>query len=148
VITAIGPRHDGTDHLDLLGSVAHGLIDGLRKAGVRRLIVVGGAGSLRDGDILHMDSPRFNAAWHPLAMAHMAARDVYFTADDLDWTYVSPPTDIGPGGERTGAYRTGGDELLSAPDGTSAIADPDFAIAVADELERPASVHRQITFAY
>jgi putative NADH-flavin reductase len=42
--------------------VAHGLIDGLRKAGVPRLIVVGGAGSLRDGEILHMDSPKFNAA--------------------------------------------------------------------------------------
>src|SRR5882757_1453376 len=40
VICAIGPRHDGSDSLDILMEATHALVDGMRRAGVSRLIVV------------------------------------------------------------------------------------------------------------
>jgi putative NADH-flavin reductase len=60
---------------------------------------------------------------------------------------VSPPSLVGPG-ERTGTFRKGGDVLLTGADGRSTISIPDFAIAVADEVEQRASIRQQITFAY
>jgi uncharacterized protein len=147
VISAVGPRKDGSDGLDSLVPVTNGLVDGLRKGGVARLLVIGGAGSLREGDTRHLDSDSFPAQYRPLALAHATARDIYFTVTDLDWTYVSPPAVIGPG-ERTGEFRRGGDELIVDANGKSFISAPDFAVGVADELEKPAAARRQITFAY
>jgi putative NADH-flavin reductase len=64
----------------------------------------------------------------------------------------SPPIRVtaepGRAGERTGTFRKGGDVLLTGADGRSTISIPDFAIAVADEVEQRASIRQQITFAY
>jgi uncharacterized protein len=150
VASATGPRRDSAEDPDdsLLGA-ARGLADGLRRAGVRRLVVVGGAGSLEiaPGQRL-LDGPTFPPAWKPTALAHARALDeVYRSIDDLDWTYVSPAGVIGPG-QRTGEFRVGGDQLLVDESGHSRISIPDFAIAVADELEHGEAFRRQITIAY
>jgi hypothetical protein len=121
----------------------------LRLAGTRRLIVVGGAGSLEvaPGQRL-VDTPDFHPAWKPAALAHARALDeIYRAADDLDWTYVSPAAVIEPG-ERTGSYRTGGDQLLTDEAGDSRISIPDYAIAIADLLDSGGAVRRRITVAH
>jgi putative NADH-flavin reductase len=118
-------------------------------AGTRRLVVVGGAGSLEvaPGQRL-VDTPDFHAAWKPTALAHAKALDeVYRAADDLDWTYVSPAALIEPG-ERTGSYRTGGDQLLTDEAGNSRITIADYAIAIADVVENGSAVRRRICVAH
>jgi uncharacterized protein len=150
VASAIGPRHGtGEDPGDSLLAAARGLADGLRRAGVRRLMVVGGAGSLEvaPGQRL-VDSPDFPPAGKPAALAHARTLDeVYRHLDDLDWTYVSPAGVIGPG-DRTGEFRVGGDQLLVDDSGQSRISIPDYAIAFADELEDGEALRRRITVAY
>jgi putative NADH-flavin reductase len=148
-----GDRDDdpdgGGDPAGALVEVARGLTEGMRIAGSCRLVVTGGAGSLRtpSGELL-MDTPEFPAAWRPVAQAHARALDeVYRAADDLDWTCVSPAALIGPG-ERTGRYRTGGDDLLTDGNGVSRITIADFAVALADVIEAGAPLRRRITVAY
>jgi uncharacterized protein len=150
VVSATGPRRgSGEDPEECLLSAARGLAEGLRRVGVRRLVVVGGAGSLEvaSGQRL-VDSPDFPPAWKATALAHARTLDeVYRSIDDLDWTYVSPARAIGPG-ERTGEFRIGGDQLLVDDSGQSRISIPDFAIAFADELEDGEAFRRRITVAY
>jgi len=147
VISATGPRRDGSDPAESQVGVARALVDGLRTAGVGRLIVVGGAGSLRQDGGRHVDSPNFPAAWKPLALAAVSARDFYLTVSDVDWLYVSPAAVIEPGA-RTGTFRVGGDELLTDASGVSRISIDDYAIGLVDQLERPAARRAQITVAY
>ena len=150
VASATGPRRDGSeDPEESLGRAARGLAEGLRRAGVPRLVVVGGAGSLEVTPGLRlMDTPDYPRAWKPAALAHARVLDeVYRGLDDLDWTYVCPAAAIGPG-DRTGEFRVGGDQLLTDEAGVSRISIPDFAIAVADELEDGEAFRRRITVAY
>jgi putative NADH-flavin reductase len=116
---------------------------------VRRLVVVGGAGSLevKPGQRL-VDTPGFPPGAKPTALAHARALDeVYRDIEDLDWTYVSPAAVIGPG-DRTGEFRVGSDGLLTDESGESRISIPDFAIAFADEIEHGDAFRRRITVAY
>ena len=148
VVSAIGPHAGAETKEDSLVGGAQGLITGLRQAGVRRLVMVGGAGSLEVAPGLRLvDTPGFPAAWKPAALAHAAALDLCRDVADLDWTYVSPAAVTEPG-ERTGAFRIGGDQLLTDDSGESRISIPDFAIAVADVLERGEAIRRRITVAY
>ena len=148
VVSATGPRRGTENEEDSLVGAAMGLIDGVRKAGVRRLVVVGGAGSLEVAPGARLaDTPEFPPAAKALALAHASALDIYREAEDLDWTYVSPAAVTGPG-DRTGAFRIGGDQLLADAAGNSRISIPDFAIAVGDVLERGEAIRRRITVAY
>ena len=68
-------------------------------------------------------------------------------ASDLDWTFFSPAAMIQPG-ERTGKFRLGKDVLVSAADGQSTISAEDYAIALVDELEKPANRKSIMTIGY
>jgi hypothetical protein len=128
-------------------SATRSLIAGMGRAGVRRLIVVGGAGSLEAAPgVALVDLPQFPAEWKAIALAH---RDVLpiLKGSNLDWTYLSPAGLIQPG-ERTGTFRLGGTQLLSDANGESRISAEDYAIALVDELEKSAHVGRQFTAAY
>ena len=118
-----------------LSDVARSLLDGLRRAGVRRLLIVGGAASLQvAGGGRLLDTPEFPDEWKPEATQGVEALEVYRAVDDLDWTYVSPAAFIHPG-ERTGGYRLGGEQLLTGESGNSEISAEDYAIAIADLIE-------------
>jgi len=145
VISAIGPSRD--EPPEMLVRAANALVGGVKQAGAGRLIVVGGAGSLQvaPGKLL-MDSPEFPAAWRPVALAHKSALDVYRRAP-LDWTFLSPADRIGPG-QRTGGYRTGLEDLVVDANGKSNISVEDFAVALLDEVEKPAHIRQRFTVAY
>jgi putative NADH-flavin reductase len=131
VVCAIAAR--GTDYT--LSDVARSLLDGLRRAGVGRVLIVGGAGSLEvAAGVRLLDTPDFPEEWRGEANEAADALAVYRTAEDLDWTYVSPAAFIHPG-ERTGAYRLGGERLLTDGSGHSEISAEDYAIAIADLIE-------------
>jgi putative NADH-flavin reductase len=148
VVAAIGPKPGAEVPAGAFSGPAHGLIEGLRKAGVRRLLVLGGAGSLEVAPGQRVvDAPDFPDAWKPNALGQAEALDIYRTVGDLDWTYVSPAAIIQPG-ERTGTFRIGGDQLLVDAAGESRISIPDYAAGLVDELENGDAIRRRITVAY
>jgi uncharacterized protein len=145
VISAFGPGHHGEPQ-DIVRA-AKALVAGVRPAGVKRLLVVGGAGGLEVKPGLQLvDTPEFPAAWKPVALAHRDALAVYRGAD-LDWTYLAPAALIQPG-TRTGSYRTAADTLLTDAKGESRISAEDYAVAMLDELEHPKHLRARFTAAY
>jgi putative NADH-flavin reductase len=146
VVSAVGPRSD--DDPRMLVEAAHSLLKGMDRVGVKRLVVVGGGGSLEvSPGVMLMDTPGFPEAWKPAAQATRAALHVYRQNADLDWTYVSPPNIIQPG-ERTGNFRTGGNQLLTDAEGNSTISMEDFAVAILNELEHPQHIRERFTVGY
>jgi uncharacterized protein len=144
VVSSVSTR--GADYS--LADVAGSLVDGLHRAGVRRLVVVGGAASLEvaPGERL-LDTPDFHEEWKPEALQGIAALEVYRSVDDLDWTFVSPAAYIHPG-ERTGSYRLGGDQLLVDENGNSEISAEDYAIAIADLIEQGTHARERVGVAW
>lgn len=146
VISAVGPRL-GADDADVVVRAARSLcaaVDGLPV----RLVVVGGAGSLRVAPgVDFVDSPDFPSFARPTSLAARDALEVYRAqASGVDWLMVCPPALIGDGA-RTGRYQRGGDELLRGGDGQSRISRADFAVAVLEEVEEPRASRRRITVA-
>lgn len=123
-------------------------LDGVRRSGVGRLIVVGGAASLEiaPGKVL-LDQPDFPDFIKPEATPARAALEMLRSETALDWTYLSPSMMFGPG-ERTGHFRLGTDTLLTAADGKSHISYEDYAIALLDEIETPKHSRQRFTVGY
>jgi uncharacterized protein len=112
-----------------------------------RLIVVGGAGSLEVAPGVTLESAKdFPSAWKPIAQAHEKALEL-LRASSIDWTYLSPSAFFEPG-QRTGKFRLGQDELLTAADGKSSVSMEDYAIALVDELEQPQHRRQRFTVGY
>lgn len=144
VISVFGP--DPGQENDLL-KAADSLLEGMQQASLERLIVVGGAGSLKteSGEWL-MDTAEFPEKLRPLAAAHAHAYEIY-RGSELDYTYISPPAAI-ISGRRTGMFRIGLDRLITDEDGVSSISVEDFAVAVVDELEEGNFSRERFTVAY
>jgi len=123
-------------------------LDGVRRSGVPRLLVVGGAASLEiaPGKVL-LDQPDFPDFIKPEATPARAALDRLRRETELDWTFLSPSMMFGPG-ERTGTFRLGGDALLTAADGQSHISYEDYAVALLDEIEAPRHSRARFTVGY
>ena len=150
VVSAISPRPNARClAAPSLVDNARAMIAGLRLAGVKRVLFVGGAGSLEvaPGQQL-VDQPGFPEAYKAEALEGRQALEVWRTeGEGLDWTFLSPAVEIAPG-ERTGRYRTTGDQLLSDAVGRRFITFEDYAVAVLDELERPRHVGQRFGVAY
>lgn len=67
--------------------------------------------------------------------------------EPLRWFYVSPAAEFGAwtGLPATGSYRTGGDSLVVADDGTSRISAADLATAYLDEIEQSRHPRQRFT---
>ncbi|CRM73998.1 Putative NADH-flavin reductase [Pseudomonas sp. 24 E 13] len=127
---------------------ASAVLGPVKKAGVKRLLVVGGAGSLLlpDGSRV-IDSPGFPAEYKAEASAGAAFLDMLRQEQELDWTFLSPSA-LFDGTERTGQFRLGQDHLLVSDDGQSSISFADFAIAMIDEVETPKHSRQRFTVGY
>lgn len=149
VVSAISPRPGTTGTAPSLVDAAHALIAGVRWAGVKRLLVVGGAASLEVAPgVMLLDAPGFPDAYRDEAVEGRDALAVYRAeAEGLDWTFLSPAAEIYPG-ERTGQYRTTLDQFITDEQGKSGISFEDYAVALVDELERPRHVGRRFGVAY
>lgn len=145
VASAYAPALDNTATLD---AATRALVAGVREAGLKRLVVVGGAGSLEvaPGKQL-VDTEGFPAAYKAVALAHREALNYYRTISELDWTFFAPAAMIAPG-ERTGQFRTGAGTLIADAAGTSRISAEDYATAFVDELEQGRFVRQIATVAY
>ncbi|MBB3276913.1 MULTISPECIES: NAD(P)H-binding protein [unclassified Pseudoxanthomonas] len=143
--SAYGPQPGAESSL---ADVSDALIAAAREAGIPRVVVVGGAGSLEVAPGVQLvDVPDFPAAYKPVALAHRDALKRYQAADDLAWTFFSPAAEIGPG-EARGQFRTQVGALLADADGKSAISYADYAEAFVAELEQARHPRQIITAAY
>ncbi|SCB47480.1 NAD(P)-dependent oxidoreductase [Rhizobium multihospitium] len=130
-----------------VASDPHRLVGAVRKSGVRRYLVVGGAGSLEvSPGVMLIDTPSFPEAFKAEAAKGSQFLDYLKAVDDLDWTFLSPSALFVPG-EKTGKFRIGSNTLLSSSDG-SKISFEDYAIALVDELENPKHVKQRFTVGY
>lgn len=127
------------------------ILAGVRQAGVKRVLLVGGVGSLfaaPGSTQLVVESEEYGTANHGPTWANIEIlKGLKANGDDLDWTYVSPPRRI-EAGERTGVFRLGEDTLLRDADGVSRISRADFAIALLDEVANGQFIGRRFTVAY
>jgi putative NADH-flavin reductase len=141
--------HDAVVHfVRFVNSDPARVISAIRKAGVARLLVVGGAGSLEVAPGVELiDTPGFPAEYKAEAQAGREFLNALRQEDELNWTYLSPSAIFAPG-ERTGKFRLGKDQLLTGADGQSRISIEDFAIALTDEIERPRHIRRRFTVGY
>jgi uncharacterized protein len=148
VISAYSPGGDVENVYDQHIASYRNIIQGVKESRVKRLLVVGGAGSLEVAPGVQLvDTPEFPAAWKA---ASLAGREVLYLLreeTELAWTYLSPSVMISPG-ERTGQFRLGTDQILKDEKGESHISVEDYAVAMVDELEEPKHIRRRFTVGY
>jgi putative NADH-flavin reductase len=124
------------------------LIGAAKESKVGRYLVVGGAGSLEVAPGVRLvTTPGFPVAYKAEAEKGAAFLDLLRAEKELNWTFLSPSA-LFVAGERTGKFRLGTDQLLTAADGKSSISFEDFAVALADEIERPAHIRQRFTIGY
>ena len=148
VISAYNPGWGNPDIYDeqIRGYTA--IISGVKRSGIRRLLVVGGAGTLEVAPgVLVLDKTDFPEQVKGGVLATRETLHMLRREEELEWTFLSPPASIAPG-ERTGHYRVGKDQLLKNEEGESRISTQDYAIAMLDELENPQHIRERFTVAY
>lgn len=148
VISAYNPGWKDPDIYDDFKKGYRSLLESMHKTEVKRIIIIGGAGSLyvSPGKQL-VDSPEFPKEWKQGALA---ARDLYKEIrndNELLWTFVSPAIQL-VSGERTGKFRYGEDNIVFDDNKESKISVQDLAVAVIDELENPKYIRKRFTVAY
>ncbi len=148
VVSLHAVQADGTELKDRFQH----FVDAAAAAGAR-LGIVGGAGSMlvAEGGPALFDTPDFPDAFTAEAKSHAQVLEALRSSDtDVDWFYVSPAAAFGGynPGERRGTYRISDDVLLTDAEGNSDISGADYAIAVVDEIERPAHHRARFGVAY
>jgi uncharacterized protein len=147
VVASLSARRDGNP--DSVPTNARVLLDNLPKAGVKRLLWVGGAASLEVAPgVRVIDDPKFPVEWKLEAEAQAEALDAFRASKaDVDWTHISPAAVL-QDGERSGKFRVGGDQLLVDAKGESRISVADYAVALLDRVEQHDALRQRITVAY
>ena len=151
VISAYNPGWTNPDIKRLIEENYPKIVEAVKKSGVGRLLIVGGAGTLFVKPGLRVvDSGAIPAAImdgvRPLGDFYLN----FLTKEhDLDWVFFSPAGAFDEKGERTGKFRLGKDDLIVDPaTGTSHISVQDYAVAMVDELEKPAHHMERFTIGY
>lgn len=148
VISAFNPGWSNLNIYDLQVRGTRAIIDGVKNAGVKRLLFVGGAGSLEvKPGVQSVDVPEFPAEYKQGALATREALNLLRKEPSLDWSFLSPSADLFPG-QRTGKFRLGTDQLLADAKGESRISVEDYATAMIDEVEKPKHIRRRFTVGY
>ena len=148
VISAYNPGWDNPDIYNEQIKGARAIFNWVKKSGVKRLLVVGGAGSLEVAPGIQLldtiDVPKEKLG------GPLATREILYMLrkeKEINWIFLSPPLHIKPG-ERIGRYQVGKDQLLKNEEGESKISTQDYAVAMIDELEHPQHHRERFTVAY
>ena len=151
VISALSPRGD------MAGKVEGILKDLARRleGTTTRLAHIGGASSL----LVEEGGPRLwdvtkdhvpDEVRPEIETGLTILDDFRATPESLDWFYVSPPENFGswvPAPVK-GEYRLGGEVLVRDEAGESTISAADLALAVVDEIDKPAHHRKRFTAAH
>ena len=125
------------------------IVDSVKKAGVERLLIVGGAGTLfyAPGKMV-MDADDVPAKLlHGIKSLGEFYLNTLRKENDIDWIFLSPAANMTPG-ERTGKFRIGKDDLVVDVNGDSNISVEDYAVAMVDELEQKHHHKERFTIGY
>ena len=148
VVSAFGIDWLKPETYSLFSNVALSVIAAAKKSGVKRLINVGGAGSLEVAPGVQLvDTPEFPELWKAGANEQRKSLDIFRKEKELDWTFFSPAIMIEPG-PRTGKFRLGKDNPVFDENGKSDISYDDYAVALIDELEKPQFIRQRFTIGY
>ncbi len=148
VISAFNPGWKNPDIYNQQVMGSRSIINGVKKAGVMRLLFVGGAGSLEvKPGVQSVDLPEFPAEYKQGALATREALNMLCKEASLEWSFLSPSADLFPG-QRTGSFRLGTDQLIKDANGASRISVEDYAMAMIDEVEKPKHIRRRFTVGY
>lgn len=123
----------------------------VKESGVKRLIVIGGAGSLYAAPGVQLvDTPEFPKEYYPGASAARDYFNILKNETDFDWTFFSPAIEMHPGIDtgRTGKYRTALDNPVFDENGRSILSVQDLAVAIIDEAEQANHLQQRFTAAY
>jgi len=149
VISAYNPGWKNPEIAEETTRVYRVILEGVRQSGVKRFLVVGGAGSLfvSPGKRL-MDSGVIPESFIPAlrALAGIYLNDLV-SEKRIDWVFFSPAGNLQPG-KRTGKFRLGKDDLIVNETGESKISVQDYAVAMIDEVEKPAHHQERFTIGY
>ena len=128
------------------------IVEGAKRAGVRRLLIVGGAGTLFVAPGVRLvDTGTLPAEWLPgVKSLGEFYLNTLMKEQDIDWIFFSPAGNLGnmTTGVRTGKYRLGKDDMLFDEKGESFISVEDYAVAMVDELELENHHKERFTAAY
>ena len=151
VISAFNPGWTNPSiYEDYLKGSKH-ILEACRKADVKRLIVIGGAGSLYlDENTRVIDSPSFPKEVKEGAQAALDFYELIKNDKQIDWVFFSPAIEMHPGtsGTRTGKYRLGIDYPVINNEGRSVLSVEDLAVVIADEVENQTFTRRRFTAGY
>lgn len=123
----------------------------VKESGVKRLIVIGGAGSLYVGDNLQLiDTPEFPEEYKPGATPAREYLNILKEEKELDWVFFSPAIEMHAGITigRTGKYRLGKDNPVFDENNISRLSGEDVAVVILDEVENPKHHQERFTAAY
>ena len=147
VISAYSAGRQGSDIYNEQIKGYKAIISGVKKSGIKRLLVVGGASTLEVSpgvQLIDTMSPE------QITQGMLATREMLYMLrreKELEWTFLSPAATIASG-ERTGHYRVGKDELVKNKEGESRVSTQDYAVAMLNELEKPQHIRERFTVAY
>jgi uncharacterized protein len=145
-VSAYGPPLTPEGVRELIPVTQH-FIDAVKQTGAKRFLYVGGAASLFVAPgVTLLASGHLPAEWLPIAQAHADALDL-IKKSDINWTSFSPAAFFEPG-PRTGKFRLDRDNLVTDAQGNSKISFADYAIVLADELEKPQFERARFTIGY
>ena len=148
VISAFNPGWGVAEIREQFIAGSRSIIAASKQAGIKRLLVVGGAGSLYVAPGVQLiDTPDFPAEYKEGAEGARQALNMLHEEAQLEWTFLSPAALLVPG-PRTGKFRLGHDELLMNGDEPGSISVADLAVALIDETERPQHIRQRFTVAY
>ena len=149
VISAYNPGWSNPQMYEDTLKVYPAILKGAKDAGVKRIQIVGGAGTLfvapgkRVIDVVEFPAEIIGGV-KSLGEFYL---NTLTNEKEIDWVFFSPAGDIAPG-QRTGVYRLGKDDLIVDADGNSKISVEDYAKAMIDEFENPERHYERFTIGY
>lgn len=148
VISAFNPGWTNPDIYNQQVKGTEAIIKGVKQAGVKRVLWVGGAGGLEvKPGVQSVDTPEFPKDWKQGSLATREALNMLRKELSLDWSFLAPSADLSPD-QRTGKFRLGTDQLLKDANGQSRISVEDYAMAMIDEVENPGHIRQRFTVGY
>lgn len=149
MISAYNPGWTNPDIYNLTLQNYPRILEAAKEAGVKRLLIVGGAGTLFcapglrvvDSGVIPADIMGGVKSLGEFYLNTLMAENA------IDWVFLSPAGSLEPGAA-TGSYRLGKDDLIVDADGKSHITVGDYARAMVDELETPAHHKERFTIGY
>lgn len=150
IISAYNPGWTNPDIATLISENYPKILSAAKKSGVKRLLIVGGAGTLFCAPGLRVvDSgaipEEFMGGVRPLGDFYL---NTLMNEKDIDWVFFSPAGVFDQQGKKTGNYRLGKDDLIVDAEGNSHISVQDYADAMVNELEKPAHHKERFTIGY